>query len=358
MKIGIITFHRAYNIGANLQAYALQKFIEDNICNAELIDYYPNNEVPQRQSLVRKLLHLCNVLIHYKEMHAETKRERKFETFWREYYNLSATSYYGDKDFILADKSYDIYISGSDQILNTTLSGNSESYYLKSISGKKISYASSFGRESISDVEHRLIKSELKSFSALSVREKTAADIIEEDIKIRPELVLDPVFLLTAEEWRRLAVLPKIDSYIFAYAMEDTPQIRAAVEEAKELWELPVVLVAGSRSARQLPGSLDLECGPREFLGYISNASYVITNSFHGTALSIIFGKEFVAVAHASRNIRLKNITNMIGAETLMVNENCDKPIQECIIHGDIAYSKLQANIGKSKSYLLENITA
>jgi len=170
-KIGIITFHQVTNLGAALQASALCKYINKNISPCEIIDFVPNsscgNKIMQRLPLLRAsknaVLNIKNAVLH--------NRTSKFASFQKESMIISSSTYYGDKDMKRAAGKYDVLISGSDQILNSTLSGNSTSYYLSfDDKAKKISYASSFGRKDISQTEQLLIQTHLPEFDKISVR--------------------------------------------------------------------------------------------------------------------------------------------------------------------------------------------
>ena len=350
MKVGMITFHRARNIGANLQSYAMNKYINDHIGRCEIIDFYPNNQTAHRNK-IRKLLSCIKSILFYRK----NVIDRKFSRFQNEYYIMSTKTYYGDADLFSSHPKYDILLSGSDQILNTTLSNISKSYYLCfDNTTKKISYASSFGRTVLSDNEYSLIDLELRKFEHLSAREESAKKIIEERIGKDVELVLDPVFLLSAKEWGQIGEVIKVpDAYIFVYAMEVTSSLVEAVNRVCAEYPLPVFVVYGCSDNRIISGNTVHDCGPREFISYIRHAKFVITNSFHGTALSIIFEKEFVCVSHSSRNTRLENIMTLVGeGEKLVGCFQINNQVADYKVDGTVALSQLASYIEKSKRYL------
>ena len=138
MKIGILTFHRTNNVGAVLQAFALQKYINDNLSSCNIIDFYPNNNIPKEYSWIKRLLRHLKRIVTYIFTSKKRKRVEKFEKFRKEYYKLSKESYYGDNGIKGKLKDYDILISGSDQILNITLTGSSKAFYLDFFDGRKI----------------------------------------------------------------------------------------------------------------------------------------------------------------------------------------------------------------------------
>ena len=347
----MLTFHRANNLGAVLQTSALLKYIQDNFGHCEIIDFYPNNRIPVNYRGIKKILRYCKRLVLYTFTATNRKRELNFNNYREKYYSLSDRQYLGDSEIANAQFDYDIIISGSDQILNTTLTGNSKAYYLDFFNGKKISYASSFGRRDVSIEEIKLIRTELPKFSALSVREQSGADIIRKEIGIDPQLVMDPVFLLSKDEWSRRCneemKLPK--KYIFVYSMEVSPALENAVALIKKEVKLPVIVVRGGGKSRLIERNEDGTCGPEEFLRYVRDAEVIITNSFHGTAFSLIFEKKFLCVAHSTRNARLENIMSIICKEDCLLKCDSSVPV---LVNGKEVSSKIKSYIKVSKEYL------
>lgn len=351
MKIGLLTFHRADNLGAVLQASALLKYIQDNFGHCELIDFYPNNLVSVKFARIKRVLRPCYMAVLYPFNAANRKRELNFNNYRKKYYSLSDKQYLGDIEIANAHFDYDTIISGSDQILNTTLTGNSKAFFLNFFDGKKISYASSFGRKEVSIEEIKLIRNELPKFSALSVREKSGADIIRKEIGIDPQLVMDPVFLLNKDEWSKRCneemKLP--EKYIFVYSMEVSSTLENAVVSIKKEANLPVIVVRGGGKSGLIEGNEDATCGPEEFLRYTRDAECIITNSFHGTAFSLIFEKKFVCIAHSTRNTRLENIMGIIGKEDNLLKCDSSGPT---IVNGKEVSSTIKLYINTSKEYL------
>ncbi len=354
MKIGILTFHRANNIGAVLQASALQNFLEE-YDDCEIIDFVPNSNVSSFR-ILKKILHIAKFVATFPFNYLMYKREKKFKDFRNKYFRLSEKTYYGDRDILTRPPEYDLLISGSDQIFNMELTGNSLAYYLNFTSdSKKVSYASSFGRKNISEAEKKAITSELTKFDAVSVRERSAGMIIKELINIEPELVVDPVFLIT-DCWnsRCNEKLSLPEKYIFVYSMENTDVMKNTVLGVKTKYSLPLIFVSGNNDYSVSFGSADKSCGPEEFLRYIRDAEIVVTNSFHGTAFSIIFEKEFICVAHSGRNVRLENIMEMIDEKDKLISD-CGAAFSGNIVNGKIVLEKLHSYIKQSKEYILKN---
>lgn len=356
MRIGILTFHRAINTGAALQACALQNYLRTTGADVELIDFYPNNQIPNMSYIYRVLRRLKRTIWISNNYRLEIKRQEKFETFYKKAYKLSKEKYYGDNEIKDNPPKYDILVSGSDQILNTALTGNSTSYYLDfDDMAKKVSYASSFGGVDISDREKELIKNELPKFHSLSFREQSGKKIVSELTGIIGADVLDPVFLMDRRYWSDLSAqamkLP--ERYIFAYVMEMTNGIKNAVIKAREKYNLPVIVVNGSGEINEIAGREDKTCGPIEFLRYIKDADIVITNSFHGTAFSLIFEKKLLCVTHSRRNARLENLLGYIDCvDKQIVSDAEEVSLDRHIIVSDKSFGLLKPYVEFSRVYL------
>ena len=358
MKIGIITFHRATNCGATLQTFGLFQFLKNHGHTVEIIDYIPNDLAYVNHGKIHKFLHKVKLFLNPVETSRNKNKENEFINFISNHFMLSQKKYYGDRDIEQAEFDYDLIISGSDQILNTTLTGVSKAYYLHFTKIKKISYASSFGRVEISETEKQLIKKYLKRFDAISVREKCAISTINNLIGNSPTLVCDPVFLLSRKEWNNMTMgsTNKSGKYIFIYLMEDSKINDAVIEAIKRNYNLPIVTVIGGKVSNKYD-SIDYSCGPQKFIEYIYNAQFVMTNSFHASAFSIIFGKKFCTVAHSCRNARLENLFEILGESERIINKIIEPgELEYFIVNGEHVYLKLEDLIETSRKYLSHNI--
>ena len=359
MKVGILTFHKAINLGAALQAAALQQYIHENIGCCEIVDFLPNNVVRPKDGAVKALARKCKNGLTIMSSWIRKDQAARFRRFYKENYRISDQTYYGDAELRQKLPVYDVVISGSDQILNTTLSGCSESFYLTPWTEEtcKISYASSLGRTEISQDEYRLIRQELPKFRAVSARENSAAEIISAETGIHVPVVVDPVFLLSKEQWeKKCRPISEKGSFVLVYAMEFSAVMEELIRRQQAAGKR-VLLLCGGKSAKKLPGEKLSDVGPGEFLSYIKQAELVITNSFHGSALSVIFGKSFYCASHATRNARLESLLQNAGQpESLLPVAEC--PVEALPVDSDLAMENLLPMIAASKTYLTEAILA
>lgn len=306
MRVGILTFHRATNYGTALQAFATEKGIKKLGVETEMIDYRP--EYIERTLHVRKLTNakspkeIASIIVNavlYPNM-----AKRKAESFKRFFSLMNVSDYVclTADDVEKASHEYDVVLSGSDQLFNRNITGYDKTFFLPFEHKRKVTFASSFGERKLSADRVEEIAPFFSGFDALSVREKTAHDILAQIKKVNVSAksatsVLDPTFLLTKDEWNEYAdptlKLPK-DGYILTYYMLETPLLREITAKLQQKTGLKVVSIKPSKKQVILHQGKNLSyAGPSEFLACYKNASYVVTNSFHGTAFAINYGIPF-----------------------------------------------------------------
>lgn len=313
MKVGTLTFHKVNNFGAVLQAYALQKYLLQLNYNAEIIDFSPNQQINNLKA--SKFDKVIKYLTSPKKQIDARITNKKFREFRDENLKLSKQTFIGDDSLEISNLNYDAYIVGSDQIWNTDLSNKAKAFYLHFVNAgrKKISYAASFGKNTFNEVEKKYITEYLQTFNSLSVREKQHADLLFNMFNINALVTLDPVFLIRQSEWEKLIkpIRRKPKKYVLVYLLEYSEELfECANKKAKEL-NCDILYI--SLMKEKINGRVLTGIGPSEFLDAFSNASYVCTNSFHGTAFSIIFKKNFSVVKHTTRNSRIDNILEISG---------------------------------------------
>ena len=314
MKIGILTFHYAHNCGACLQAFALKQYLLNqnqtveilNYKNPKIRDLYPPKlkvkfllyDFKHPKELGKKITLLRN----YRFGHSEWKRQyRKFENFIDKYLLESNATELSESEIKQLD--YDLFIAGSDQIWNKTLTGGYDKIYLLNFEtkAKKAYYAASCG-------SNELPEEDLKAFGNVfiknnrysSVREPAFASFLSKTFNYNIPSVVDPCFLLSKSDYNKIFSLDKATQskkYLFAYFIsEKNKRIRDMVYVIANALGLDIIEFH-YRKGRDLNKPYQTsDMGPEEFLKYIYNAEFVITNSFHGTVFSIMFEKQFYSV--------------------------------------------------------------
>lgn len=323
MKIGIMTYWWSdENYGQVLQAYALQKYLREVGHNPYLIRYFP--PLDYRFSWVRRNLKFLKLFIpssrkEYLEscrLKKENKR-RNIENF-KKIYLKETKKRYSYRKLMKRPPCADVYITGSDQVWNTYSSGKKLTSDQKKFfhafmldfgasQTKKISYAASWGRESISEEEAAECKPLLEKFSYISVREKAGVSICNR-LGIQAEVVVDPTLLFGPDDYRKLysnAVNKQENSkYVLIYFRGASNFDINKIYEwacAKKL-KVQFVPYNGYMSDKYELIYPSVE----EWLYLIDNAEYVITDSFHCCLFSALFGKKY-GVIKASDNFKATN---------------------------------------------------
>lgn len=357
MKIGITTFYCDFNYGAVLQATALVQALLARGHDARIIHRSPliRNQIlrswKRPATCVRNLLLLSN----YGEMARRAARTQAFLDSHQRY-----TDHYVSDAVLLANwPMMDAYIAGSDQVWNVQ-SCFDPVFFLASADPEKakmISYAASFGSETIPEERKKEVASAIKRFHHVSVREESGARLVESLTGTAPVVVCDPVFLHDSEFYRNISLpyLPiPAEGYILVYAIRKNDDLERAVSEAKKRYKVPVVQLLSGLSHRAVK-SADIkihDAGPAEFLSLLENAQCVCTNSFHGTSFSLIYGRPFVSTgALLGRNTRLIHLLDAFGEQRRLVssNSNFDEGFWHFVESPDVVKWSLKKREVKSK---------
>lgn len=318
MKIKTITCQHVYNYGASLQAYALQHYIESLGHDVEIIDFNPwfhcdrynpfyhsKQPIGRAAQIIKVLPFLGYIWYPLKAwrsgMFKTWGRKAAFDKFEKEYYHLTPVKYYSSDELKRNSPIADVYVAGSDQIWNTfSENGKEPGYYLDfgNITVKRISYAASLATNTIKDGYEIFVKFQLDKFNAISVREKTGVKLLNELGFQDITQVLDPVFLLSYEDWRTLSKRGNLynlkpNSYLLVYDfLGNDTAMSDFIKTYAHAHGLQIVSI-NDFTLRDYADININNAGPLEFLALIDNAACVVASSFHATAFSVIFGKEF-----------------------------------------------------------------
>lgn len=312
MKVGVITFHSANNYGAVLQTWALQKVLKDLNLETGVINYHPDiidglyDPLKLKKGLTRSLLKLRLYIKNRKSL----IRYKKFKNFRDTKLNLIG-DYRTYKELATAGLKLDAYIVGSDQVWNPShIGGYNPAYYLEfaEAGSKKISYAASLGNDYIAPKHRDAMEKALKSFTSISVRERSVETAISELAGKPVEVVLDPTLLLNREDYDEIKVKSNIkEPYILVYSIERNPQLISLANKISIALGLPIIQRRdGAGLINQLEPFYTADAG--EFLGLVESAEYVITNSFHGTVFAVLYGRPFVSMLHTDTGKRTEDL--------------------------------------------------
>ena len=369
-KIGILTFHRYYNYGTALQAYALQNFISQNYnCEVELIDYLAKNEYVGKKLLITRLRRLGTYIVNfsryysiYKNRQNQAQKVQKFNDFFENQMVLSDQNADVVDDLPDICKNYDAVMIGSDQTWNPFVStkGVFLLEYLDGKTVKKLSYAPSIGISKIPEEYIERYKNALSDFEMLSCRERCGAEFLSDLLKRNVECVLDPTLLLKPSDWEKIAATVDVrEPYLLTYFLGDNKAHRKAVEKIAAEKNLKIVALPVSYLEINNKNINKQYVGPCEFISLFKNAAFVCTDSFHGTMFSINFGKDFMSfpkrndVDINSDNNRLYDALKVFGLENRL-------GIKGRTVTEPIDYEKVNAKLAElresSKQYLDHSI--
>ena len=360
MKVGILTFHGADNYGAVLQAYALIEWLRQNHIDAEIIDY--RSKVYDKYRLFRtgsykKAPYLIGVdMIKF---FSKLKRNTNFDAFRSDHLNISSEKYHTLRELHAANSKYDFFICGSDQIWNPELTkGIDRVYFLDFVSkpNKKISFSPSIALKSIPEAQIAEMTGYMESFSALSIREQKSIDLLQPFCSKSITRTCDPVFLPDKSCYRNLfSDSVKKNSYIFLYiigrAAAYSNIISFAEKKAHDAGLDLYYLVDGDKLLYRIKGRNMFGCKPSLFLELIDNAAFIISNSFHATAFSILFEKQFISFLKENTGSRIANLLRELEIEDRIYDTKDD------VLTRNIDYTNVSGRLAilkeTSENYLM-----
>lgn len=336
MKIKTLTTYDVYNYGASLQAYALQTYLTDLGNDVEIINYQPeyltrkydykwvNPESWMSHNVVTRYVYR---VMKYLQRQTTLGRKRKFDEFNHKILKETKRKYLTYDDLCQNPPEADLYIVGSDQIWNVFYeTGRDKAFYLDFVNkGAKASYAASFSFLDIDNENLERIRKSLSTFKAVSVREYQGLDILNK-MGINGTWVLDPVFLLSVDKWKMLmSNFKKTEPYLLVYDFEGNGLLETFAKNYAKQKGLKIYSITDTYPRLYADRNFN-SAGPKEFLSLIYNCDAFVSNSFHGTAFSIIFHKPvFVFNRHRHKvNSRMQSLVKLFGLENCIISDYTD----------------------------------
>jgi hypothetical protein len=324
MKAGILTFHDADNYGAVLQAYALTQWLKQNNVDAEIVNYQSKiyrKYKTFRKHLYKKAPYILGVdIIKYRN---KNRRNKNFASFRKSYLPTSKDMYCKKEDFNGITDKYDYFICGSDQIWNPEITkGLDPVYFLDFVKSpeKKIAYAPSVALKKLTEFQIADISDYTSSFASLAIREQEAIDILQPYCEKDITKTCDPVFLPDRSCYDNICSKTyEGKKYVFLYvvgrAVKFKKVISYAEKIAKEKGLELYYLIDGDKALYHIDGKNVFGCNPKDFLSLIKNAQCVVSNSFHATAFSILFAKQFITFLKDGTSSRMVNLLRAFNLE-------------------------------------------
>lgn len=350
-KIGILTFHRAPNYGAMLQTFALQTALEQLGALAEVVDYKMAvcrliiNPIP-----IIKENSLFGFIRWWLNRFPKLQVNRRFRNTC-----INTGVSYNRKSIRTACNEYKFFLVGSDQVWNPQNTEEDDSIFLLAFAddAKKYSYAASLGFNEFPEDKKEFILNNLRKFQSVSVREESGKELLLKE-KITARVDMDPVFLLSSNTWRTWAdPRPKQGGYILIYTVERPSEQSDLFRHARSLSReqgLPVIyLNAGWMTAKGMKKVRYVS--PQSFVNWFANATYIYTNSFHGTAFSIIFEKRFKVKFPMNGTARIQDLLSRLSLTKAAL---CEDTAYDFNYDWELARQSLETHRMESLKYLKE----
>ncbi|QXP66968.1 polysaccharide pyruvyl transferase family protein [Polaribacter sp. AHE13PA] len=330
-KIGLLTFQSSNNYGALLQCYALSTTLEElgfnvqifNLKKEHIKDIEDLPFLPRNKRVLKK--NVNNAIF-----------ESAFSDFRKKYLNNKFTTEIETKDMLKDfSESFDAVVVGSDQVWRGAYTKKLQSsFFFDFISDKtrKISYAASFGLDYFEGYKNNEaeINTLINKFDAISVREAEGVKICKETFNVEAIHVLDPVFLLSKERYQKI-IDPEFkkntNKYVAYYFLNPDSYRKSILTSIKEKFSIDedINIYTNDKFSFRSPSFNLSKYKFKSFstwLGELKNADFVVTDSFHGLAFSIIFNKQFVCIANSKRGAsRMKSLLNLFKLNHRLINE-------------------------------------
>lgn len=365
MRVGILTLNDYGNVGNRLQAYALPYYLKKLFANknvdVENIFFTPNSYILDNKIINLKFIR--KFVFNRHEFRTQVNRNEPFFDIIKQYNfkkftdKLIPTNYaYNFTEEI--EYLYDYFVIGSDQIWNPNVGDKGDLAIYKYISrNKRIAYAPSIGVPEIPDSKIDIFIDMLNNTKTISVREQQGATIIKDLINKDVPVLVDPTLLLTKEEWLNIAEKPlwyKNEKYIFVYYINDMPnKVKNEINNIATSNNLKIIDIMDRSNLDYYTVS------PQEFIYLIKNASFVYTDSFHGTVFSILMKVPFVTCprenASMNMNSRVESLLRLFELQERLATQSSEYKIRNLFdINFSLTDNILNKERKKSHKFLLE----
>lgn len=354
LRVCGITHDHTINYGSCLQAYALMRAIEETKlsdgtkCSYQVIPVRTFKEWRAKPSL-EKIIISPLMALHRTQFAGFEKKNLRFAS-------ISTL-----KELPELNQTEDAFVCGSDVIWNSDLNKQFSAFYLDFAKKYKFSYAASFGKSEISNAVISKIKKPLSELNAISVRENAGVNIVKQCTDKPVQVVSDPVLLLSEKDWTALFPKCKMDGkYIFVYITHLSEPIRKLLDTLEDKTGLRIVYSASGPKQALKQRILQVQT-PDKWLQLLHDAEYVVANSFHATAFSVLFHKKFFTVVNGDKtkgiNVRMYDFLNSIGLEDRIFS---DVPEQLDLSEIDYSFAdkKIEEMRKDSLEFLQKNLEA
>lgn len=336
MNIALFTYFAADNYGATLQAYATIKVLEQLGHEVELVNYV----IPEPKRSVLK-----NLILYPKHI--------KFNRFRKKHFRYLSKYYASYEDLVNHPPKADCYLVGSDQTWNADISKQLAKGYFLDFGLESVlrgSYSASIGKTVWEDTEWITkadVQKALDNFNFLSIREQTGVELLRKEFGKEATLVLDPVFLF--KSYPELVGDVEDGNELIIYKLINSAQF---YDKVKGVAAHIGITCRSIGSIRQIAGcKCSYPESVEDWIRRIATAKYVITDSFHGIVISILYHRQFVfCIGNSKRATRILSLLKLLGLEERLIQDNIlDEEIVE-ILYTKIDWNKVEHKLDSLRS--------
>ena len=364
MRVKLFTYHFSDNYGALIQAYALRKRFMNRSIDAQFINYHPRyveeggdydeffNPRKWRKNLTISYLKATSL---YGSLFGSATQHKAFDDFRKQYLGVTGSRLL-DADQLVGAIDADILVCGSDQIWSPSVQRGLDPVYFLDFPFaegiRKISYAPSFGRSQLAPQFHVEARRLISQLDGISVREDSGVEIVRTVSGREAQCVPDPTILLG--DFRELLgpIIPTQDKHIFCYALRTSEVIREVAEHVAKVNGVRLISPSTAHQRWKSIGT-GVTPGPIEWLRLLNSSMIVVTNSFHGVALSIIMNKPFLAVSLPGKNLalneRMLNLLRLVELLNRVVSSNRADEIDK-VISSSIDWCNVNKRLSELRS--------
>ena len=348
MTVGIMSMQRILNYGSFLQAYALKSILEELNCDVQFVDYHIGDCLIKSNNTKKGVLRKIDKVLEVFKYKAPLKEKIRFIKYKKNYAN-KYFPYLGITDEFNYDTNLDLLVIGSDEVFNC-VQDNTNVGYSKDLFGfsseakQNITYAASCGNTTIELLDKYNIKKEisdmLDKFDCISVRDNNTGKVVEQLTNKPPVYNLDPVLIY--DFVNKCDDIPKKmtdEKYMILYGYSG----RFSSEECKYIKEyakkqnVKIYCIGGIQECCDK----FIDCNPFEVISYFKNAEFVITDTFHGTILSVITQRRFATFVrksgYSNSNKLIDLLTRLNLSNRVAQSENeIDKILKNMINYNDV----------------------
>lgn len=353
MKVGILSMQRIVNHGSFLQSYGLKSLIEIYGHTVKFIDIIPGEKL-----LSVKPIKSSTPLYHhfFSKINHILFNKIKERRFHKEYFPISGI------DSPILQTECDIVVIGSDEVFNFYQASpwGLSDQLLGDVNNKVVSYAGSFGNTCIDVIDKlnlkRRLTADFQKFSAISVRDQNSFECVKYLTGRDPQIHLDPVLIYDFKKEQEQFSKLKFDRYIAVYCYDNGIKDEQSIKAIKDF--------AKKRNLKILSLGFytkwcdyNLICNPFELLTYFKKAEFVITDTFHGSVISIKQNRKFVTLVRKHNKNKLHDLLCRFGLEDRIIEDFDDFSHKIC---EEIDYNRVNAYLQfeqkRANDYLSANL--